>query len=93
MFLNFLANLTLKHFFLNIRKVILVNICVERVSAEVIGLLNTGPMQYLVHPLADLSYLARYIRKSTLSIAYGGSGQSIKPPLSLLETLTFKLIL
>lgn len=50
---------------MKIHKIILVNINVEKISSEVIALLQTPYFQYLVHPLADIHYLARYVRKST----------------------------
>ena len=74
-FLNFMANLTFKHYFLNIRKLILVNINIEKISSEVIGMLSTPEFKYFVLPLSDTTYLCRYVRKSELSIDYGGTHQ------------------
>ena len=71
-FLNFMANLTLKHYFLNIRKLIMININIEKISSEVIGMLSTPEFKYFVLPLSDITYLCRYVRKSELSIEYGG---------------------
>ncbi|CAD8154894.1 unnamed protein product [Paramecium octaurelia] len=82
-FLNFIANLTYKHYFLNVRKLILINISLEKISSEVIGMLSQGSYSYLILPLSDISYLQRYVKKSELSKDYGGMFQKKRNPIPL----------
>ncbi|CAD8095574.1 unnamed protein product [Paramecium sonneborni] len=92
-FLNFLINLTYKHYFLNIRKVILVNLNIEKISSEVIGMLNSSQYSYLLLPLADIVYLARHVKKSELQNEYGGVfvRQRNPIPLTISEAIKYKL--
>ncbi|CAK90279.1 unnamed protein product (macronuclear) [Paramecium tetraurelia] len=81
--LNFLVNLTYKHYFLNIRKVILINLNIEKVSQEAIGMLTSSQYSYLFIPLANTAYLARHVRKSELSNEYGGVYQKQRNPIPI----------
>ncbi|CAD8066642.1 unnamed protein product [Paramecium sonneborni] len=92
-FLNFIAHLTYKHYFLNVRKLILINISLEKISSEIIGLLSQGSYSYLILPLSDITYLQRHVKKSELSKDYGGMYQKPRNPIPLNynEVLHFKV--